>query len=415
MPYGELHYPFANQDFFQRAFPADFISEGQDQTRGWFYTLHVLATALTLGTDQESSAFKNVMCTGLIMAEDGKKMSKRLKNYPEPSAILDKYGADALRLYMMSSPAVKAETLNFVEADVANLRRRVFVIWWNVLAFYKSFGDQQAGFFDLAADHAPSHLLDRWMLSRLQSLVKELRQHLDAYEVMKASRLLAPFVDELSTWYLRLSRERLKASNNHEVSQVFATVLYELAKAFAPVAPFFTELIHHNMVDENSSIHLQSFPEYQLAHHDLQLEQAMLLVRQVVELGHSLRRERQLKARQPLASVKITGAAVLAEHADQAALAALIKQELNVKQVEWLTTEGELGVDYDFTMTEELRQEGEARELIRQIQDLRKAAKLDLKQVVMVELPTWPEQIQTEIEEKTNTKLQQGAMLRLLD
>lgn len=415
MPYGELHYPFANQEFFKQAFPADFISEGQDQTRGWFYTLHVLATALTLGTDQESSAFKNVMCTGLIMAEDGKKMSKRLKNYPEPSAILEQYGADALRLYMMSSPAVKAETLNFVEADVANLRRRVFVIWWNVLAFYKSFGNEQAGFFDLAANHAPNHLLDRWMLSRLQSLVKELRQHLDAYEVMKASRLLAPFVDELSTWYLRLSRERLKASDNHEVSQVFATVLYELAKAFAPVVPFFTELIHHNMVDENSSIHLQSFPEYQSARHDLQLEQAMLLVRQVVELGHSLRRERQLKARQPLASVKITGAAVLAEHADQAALAALIKQELNVKQVEWLTTEGELSVDYDFTMTEELRQEGEARELIRQIQDLRKAAKLDLQQVVTVELPTWPKQFQAEIEEKTNAKLQQGAELRLLD
>lgn len=412
MPYGELHYPFANQDFFQRAFPADFISEGQDQTRGWFYTLHVLATALTLGDAQPHSAFKNVMCTGLIMAEDGKKMSKRLKNYPEPSAILEQYGADALRLYLMSSPAVKAETLNFAEADVANLRRRVFVIWWNVLAFYKSFGNQAAGFFDLEAGVAPSHLLDRWILSRLQSVIKEFRQQLDAYEVMKASRLLAPFIDELSTWYLRLSRERLKAADNQEVSQVFATVLYELAKVFAPVVPFFSELIHHNMVDEHSSIHLQRFPDYQPHLHDQELETAMSQLRKIVELGHALRRERQLKARQPLASLRVHGFGQISQREQ---LSAILEQELNVKQVDWLSAAGELSVDYDFELTEELRQEGEARELIRQIQDLRKAAKLAIEQVVTVELPSWPSAFQKEIEEKTNAKLQQGAELRLLD
>ena len=411
MPYAELHYPFANQEFFKHSFPADFISEGQDQTRGWFYTLHVLATALTLGTDQPSSAFKNVMCTGLIMAEDGKKMSKRLKNYPEPGTILEKYGADALRLYLMSSPAVKAETLNFAEADVANLRRRVFVIWWNVFSFYKSFANQQAGFFDLTAATAPKDLLDRWILSRLQSVIKELRQHLDAYDVMKASRLLAPFVDELSTWYLRLSRERLKASDNREVSQVFATVIYELAKAFAPVVPFFTELIHHNMIDEQSSIHLQKFPVYQSALHDLSLEEAMDKVRKIVELGHSLRRDKQLKARQPLSSVRVSGFGQL-QHQDE--LAGILRMELNVKQVEWLEASGELSVDYDFTITEELRQEGEARALIRQIQDLRKEAKLDLDRVVELELPTWPENFKAEIESKTNTKLKRSDKMRLV-
>ncbi len=405
MPYGELHYPFDNQDAFKRSFPADFISEGQDQTRGWFYTLHVLATALTLGSEKETSSFKNVMCTGLIMAEDGKKMSKRLKNYPEPGTILEKYGADALRLYMMSSPAVKAETLNFVEKDVANLRRRVFVIWWNVLAFYKSFGDEKAGFFDLSAGKLPSNLLDRWMLSRLQSVIKELRQNLDNYDVMKASRLLAPFIDELSTWYLRLSRERLKASDNQEVSQVFATVIYELAKAFAPVVPFFTELIHHNMIDEDSSIHLQAFPEYKVQFFDLKLETAMDLARKIVELGHSLRREKQLKARQPLASLKVSGFADL-EYRDE--LEALLLMELNVKKIEWLEKDGDLKVDYDFNLTAELRTEGEAREIIRQIQDLRKVALLDMNRIVEVELPTWPEFWQAEIESKTNTKLVKG-------
>ncbi len=411
MPYGELHYPFANQDFFKRSFPADFISEGQDQTRGWFYTLHVLATALTLGEEKETSSFKNVMCTGLIMASDGKKMSKRLKNYPEPGAILEAYGADALRLYMMSSPAVKAETLNFAETDVANLRRRVFVIWWNVLAFYKSFADQEAGFFDLESGKLPSNLLDRFMLSRLQGLVKELRQHLDAYDVMKASRLLAPFIDELSTWYLRLSRERLKASDNKEVSQVFATLIYELAKAFAPVVPFFTEVIHHNMVDEHSSIHLESFPEYRGNLQDLELEQAMQTMRQIVELAHAKRKTAGVKARQPLASLTVQG---VARSVYRAELTALLEMELNVKEVLWQEAEGNLEVIFDFALTPALEAEGKARDLIRQIQDLRKEAKLALDELVQMQLPAWPEAWQEEIESKTNTNLVKGEEVMLL-
>lgn len=410
MPYGELHYPFANQEAFQHSFPADFISEGQDQTRGWFYTLHVLATALTLSSEKESSSFKNVMCTGLIMAEDGKKMSKRLKNYPEPGAILDKYGADALRLYLMSSPAVRAETLNFSQSDVSNLRRRVFVIWWNVLAFYKSFASQEVGFFDLNAGKLPSNVLDRWILSRLENLIKEMRQYLDSYDVMKASRLLAPFIDELSTWYLRLSRERIKATDNEEVSQVFATVIYELAKVAAPIVPFFAELVHHNMIDEESSIHLASYPEYQAQFFDKKLEKSMDLIRKIVEAAHFLRKEKQVKARQPLASLRVSG---FGEIADRSALEELLKLELNVKKVEWLEQAGDLAVDYDFVLTAELKAEGEARALIRQIQDLRKEALLDLNQVVEVELASWPEAFQTEIEEKTNTKIKKGVETKL--
>ncbi len=411
MPYGELHYPFANQDAFKRSFPADFISEGQDQTRGWFYTLHVLATALTLGSEKTSGAFKNVMCTGLIMAEDGKKMSKRLKNYPEPGEVLEQYGADALRLYLMSSPAVKAETLNFAEKDVANLRRRVFVIWWNVLAFYKTFAKEQAGFFNLETDIKPNHLLDRWILSRLQSLIKELKEQLDKYEVMKASRLLAPFIDELSTWYLRSSRERIKATNNQEVSQVFATVLYELAKAFAPIVPFFTELVHHNMIDEKSSIHLTTFPHCHSQFLDQELEASMLTLRKIVEAAHALRKLKQIKARQPLASLKVSGFGKMAYRSE---LEDLLKAEVNVKEIIWSKASGELIVDYDFNLTAALKAEGEARELIRQIQDMRKAAKLDLDQVVGLELPSWPAAFKQEIEDKTNTKIKQGTQQKLL-
>ncbi len=411
MPYGELHFPFENQDAFKRSFPADFISEGQDQTRGWFYTLHVLATALTLNSDKKSSAFKNVMCTGLIMAEDGKKMSKRLKNYPEPGEILEAYGADALRLYLMSSPAVKAETLNFAEKDVANLRRRVFVIWWNVLAFYKTFGNQEAGFFDLEAGQKPSNLLDRWILSRLQSVIKELTMQLDKYDVMKASRLLAPFIDELSTWYLRSSRERIKAKDNQEVSQVFASVLYETAKAFAPIVPFFTELIHHNMIDEKSSIHLAEFPQYREQFVDLELENSMSTLRKIVEVAHALRKLKQVKARQPLTSLRVSGFGKMVYREE---LEELLKAEINVKTVEWLKEDGDLEVDYDFNLTQELRAEGEARELIRQIQDMRKEAKLDVNQIVALQLADWPEAFKQEIEDKTNTKIRQGAETKLL-
>lgn len=411
MPYGELHYPFENQDFFNRSFPADFISEGQDQTRGWFYTLHVLATALTLHTDQEMSSFKNVMCTGLIMAEDGKKMSKRLQNYPEPGAILEQYGADALRLYLMSSPAVKAETLNFSEKDVANLRRRVFVIWWNVLAFYKSFANQSAGFFDVSSGERPKHTLDRWILSRLQQVIAELQQQLEGFDVMRASRLLAPFIDELSTWYLRLSRDRLKSGDNREVSQVLATVLRELALAFAPIIPFFTEVVFQNLGNPTASVHLQLFPMVFAAHRDNELEASMSVVQKITELGHAARKQQQVKARQPLASVTVSGAT---QFANQDELEALLKAELNVKSVLWQQTSGELQVNFDFVLTPELQMEGEARELIRQIQDLRKEAHLALEQVVTVELPAWSAAFQSEIESKTNTRLRRGAQVRLL-
>jgi isoleucyl-tRNA synthetase len=226
-------------------------------------------------------------------------------------------------------------------------------------------------FFNLETDIKPNHLLDRWILSRLQSLIKELKEQLDKYEVMKASRLLAPFIDELSTWYLRSSRERIKATNNQEVSQVFATVLYELAKAFAPIVPFFTELVHHNMIDEKSSIHLTTFPHCHSQFLDQELEASMLTLRKIVEAAHALRKLKQIKARQPLASLKVSGFGKMAYRSE---LEDLLKAEVNVKEIIWSKASGELIVDYDFNLTAALKAEGEARELIRQIQDMRKAA-----------------------------------------
>jgi isoleucyl-tRNA synthetase len=242
-------------------------------------------------------------------------------------------------------------------------------------------------------------------------VIQELTLQLDAYEVMKASRLLAPFIDELSTWYLRSSRERIKATDNKEVSQVFATVIYELAKAFAPVVPFFAELVHHNMIDEQSSVHLAKFPELKKELIDKELETSMLTLRKIIEAAHALRKLKQVKARQPLASLQVSGFGSLVH---QVELEALLKAEVNVKEIDWLKADGDLLVDYDFTLTPELEAEGEAREIIRQIQDLRKVAQLDLEKVVDMQLPAWPSAFQAEIETKTNTKLKEGEEAKLL-
>ena len=401
MPYAQLHYPFANQELFDNTFPADFISEGLDQTRGWFYTLHVLATAL-----KQQPAFKNVMCTGLLMAADGKKMSKSLNNYPEPTAVIDRYGADSLRVYLIVSPAVKAETLNFQEKDVADIRRRVFLVWWNVLAFYKTFADQQAGLWPLQAKQAPQHVLDRWILSRLASLRRDLIEHLDHFEVMQAGRLLAPFINELSTWYLRLSRNRLKSQDNQQVSQVFAAVLYTTAQLFAPLTPFFSELIHHSLIDQDSSVHLTDYPRLDTDLFDSQLEEQMAELRQLVEIGHAQRKTDQVPLRQALASVTINQPLTFKDNQE---LLALLKQELNVKEIKWLDDKAkDLAVSYDLKLTPELKAEGEARVIIRRIQNWRRKAGLAVNDVVEVQLKSWPPAWQETIENKTNTHLVSG-------
>ncbi|MBD3250565.1 MAG: isoleucine--tRNA ligase [Candidatus Pacebacteria bacterium] len=423
MPYAQYHYPFEDREQFKHRFPADFIAEGADQTRGWFYTLHVLATALSSGEStlgqselgesvlpqENSSAFKNVVVTGIVLAKDGKKMSKRLKNYPDPVEVIDKYGSDALRLYLMQSPVVKAESLRFDKDKVAQLRRQVFVIWWNMISFYKLFADQSQDITSLLSQ--ADHVMDRWLLSRLNSLTKKVTTSLDNYDLSTASRDLIGFVDQLSTWYLRLSRDRLRADDNQQVSQVFGAALYHLAKLYAPFTPFFSELVHHNLVNENSSIHLTNWPEAQEKVIDQQLEDEMKTVADIVEIGRSLRRDKQVKLRHPLASLEL---GLPDQIKYQAQLEQLLLEELNVKQVNWIKTDT-LSVDYDYQLTPELKAEARARDLIREIQDLRRKAKLKLDDQAEVQVPDWPQDWQEEIQNRTNTTLVQGDELKLVE
>ncbi|MGD9129073.1 MAG: isoleucine--tRNA ligase [Candidatus Woesebacteria bacterium] len=405
MPFASVHYPFENKEFFEKNYPAQFVSEYIAQTRAWFYTMHVMGVGVF-----GQPSFENVLNTGTILAADGSKMSKSKKNYPDPMLLIDQYGVDSLRLYLMSSNVMKSENINFNKKEVADLRRKVFIIWWNVLAFYKTFAKQNMSLDLKGLDYQKLDVMDRWILSKTQSLIKNVTKQMDAYDVVRASRALISFVNDLSTWYLRLSRNRIKAEDNKEVSQVFGYVLYSLAQLYAPLCPFFAELIQHNLLDDKSSIHLTDWPKVQKEFLDEKLEGEMKLVRQVVEQAHATRKENRVKLRQPLAGLTVKAVQKLSMEND---LLPLIEQEVNVKKVKW-QKDAETSVEFDFKLTAALKEEGEARELIRKVQNMRRKAGLKLDALAKVQLSNWPSAWQAEIEKKTNCKLIKGDGNKLL-
>jgi len=402
MPYGQAHYPFKDKEEFEENFPAEFIGEGVDQTRAWFYYLHVIA-----GGVRNSIAFKNVIVNGIVLAEDGKKMSKRLQNYPDPVLLLNKYGADSLRLYLTSSTVLKAENLNFSEKEVSDLRRKVFIIWWNVFSFYQGFADTKVDFKKVP--QKPTHILDQWLLARLAELVEGVTDNMNNYDLVKSSRLLIDFIADLSNWYLRLSRNRLK--DNKQASHVLGHTLYTLAQLFAPFAPFFSETIHQTMVDENSSIHHTDWPQTgqykKLIDKDLinQMDQT----KKITEQAHSVRRNEKIKVRQPLPSLTISSPEL--SHSEK--LSELLMSELNVKKVNWQVSDNDLTVELDLVLTQELKEEGEARELMRNIQKLRKQAGLSVEEIITVTCPEWSVKWQKEIEDHTGSKLVRGKRLAI--
>lgn len=332
MPYAQNHYPFENTKLFENGFPADFIGEGLDQTRGWFYTLTILSTALF-----NKPAFKNVVVNGIVLAEDGAKMSKRLRNYPDPSLVVQKYGADAVRLYMMHSPAVKADDLCFKESGVELVLRQVLIPLWNAYSFFVTY----ARIYQWEPKPVPANpeaVIDRWMLSLLNKLIKQVEEGMDDYDLSRSVEPFVEFVDQLTNWYIRRSRRRFweeKATVDRD--QAFATlyhVLVELVKIAAPYVPFISEAIYRNLCHDGlpDSVHLCDYPEYHPERRDEALEQAMAAVQTTVSLGHSLRKEHKLKVRQPLPAAHIASEdkRVLGFLQDQQHL---IAEELNVKEL----------------------------------------------------------------------------------
>ena len=334
MPYAQQH--FMGEGDFKDYFPADFIAEGLDQTRGWFYTLMVLGTCLF-----DQSPYKNVIVNGLVLAEDGKKMSKRLKNYPDPNLMLDTYGADAIRLYMIYSPVVKAESLKFSENGVKQLMRDLLIPWWNAYSFFVTYANVD-GFNDAEVVYPESaNVLDKWIVSSMETLINDVTAAMDEYDLQRSVRPFVKFVEDLTNWYIRRSRRRFwKSTNDGDKLSAYRTlryVLVQLAKVAAPFTPFIAEEIYRNLkgASDPASVHLCDFPTANVAARDLALEKRMADVQAAVELGRRLRADNDLKVRQPLAVLKLAGG-------DVKGLEELIEDELNVKNVAFIADETEL-------------------------------------------------------------------------
>ena len=342
MPYAQAHYPFTNKEAFLDHFPADFIAEGLDQTRGWFYTLMVLSTALF-----GKPAYQNVIVNGLILAENGQKMSKRLKNYPDPMEVINRNGADAVRLYMIYSPVVRAENLAFSEDGVKHILRDLLIPLWNAYSFFVTYANIDDWSPDGHKGSDSTNPLDQWICSSLQTLVSDVTDAMDAYDLQKAVRPFVHFVEDLTNWYIRRSRRRFwKSQDDTDKGDAYATlylVLVTLSKVAAPFVPFISEAMYRNLrtADMPESVHLCDFPEADAAEKKPDLEAQMQLVFKIVRMGRLLRTEHNLKVRQPLPSLRV----LTSDHTSMEQIRearAVICDELNVKNIAFDHNEGQL-------------------------------------------------------------------------
>ncbi|PWU22958.1 isoleucine--tRNA ligase, partial [Candidatus Cerribacteria bacterium 'Amazon FNV 2010 28 9'] len=316
MPFAQVHYPFEHKEKFDASYPAQFITEYIAQTRAWFYCMHVVSVGIF-----GSQAFENCLTTGTLQAEDGQKMSKSKKNYPDPTKLIDTYGSDCLRLYLMNSPLMRAGNMNFSDQNVHEVQNKVINVLWNIYGFYALYVQSQQKETTSTANYQLKtlHVLDRWLLSKTARLVQNVTTAMDAYDLVTATRLLMEFTTSFSTWYLRLSRERLKSGEHEESGAIFARCLVTLCKLFAPFIPFITETIYQNVIPSpparggdtegvgGGSIHWTTWPQFDdmSMFVDEQLEEEMATIALVVEHAHAQRKLKQLKVRQPLASVTV--------------------------------------------------------------------------------------------------------------
>src|SRR5210317_1895610 len=351
MPYGQQHYPFENKEEFLDGFPADFIAEGLDQTRGWFYTLTILSVALF-----DSVAFKNCITSGMILAEDGRKMSKSLKNYPDPEELLNSYGGDSLRAYLINSPVVRGEPLKFSEEGVQLVTRNVILPLWNSYSFFSTYANaDEITNEDLmkALPVEERSLMDRWIISSLQSLIKTVNEKMENYYLYEVIPPLMNFVDELTNWYVRSNRKRFwkeKGIDDIDKINAFKTlheVLLDFNKAMAPVLPFICEKIYQGLIDEEkTSIHYCDYPESNPKLIDKDLEESVELAKKIIKSVRNLRVKLKLPNKQPLNSITVISD--IENISSQIKIIEdLIMNEVNVKEIN-IDKNIEDWIDYDF-------------------------------------------------------------------
>ncbi len=408
-PYAERHFPFEKDLKLSDFFPPDFVVEYTGQIRAWFYVLHVISTAL-----YESNAFKNVLVTGVILGTDGRKMSKNYGNYPDPKLMLQTYGGDALRLYLMGSPVMKGEDIRISEEDYRSQVRSFLLLFWNVYNFFVTYANLDGWSPRKLNAKAGKNILDKWIVNLLAKLNDDVTNALEKYDTISAIEFLQGFLNNLSRWYIRRSRTRigLGASDFNDKNAFYETtykVIVEFCKLIAPLAPFISDEIYKNLT-KAESVHLSDWPEAnRLELPDKLILERMSMIREVVELGHMIRKKEKLPVRQPLLAMFYSFSLKNSDF-DSLEYITLLKDELNVKDVYWNKTPhqpvqrgrwvsesirksdglGDIDVSLQIDITPELEEEAKTRELIRKIQQKRKEMGISLDQKVGVKSPWLP-------------------------
>ncbi len=385
MPFSEIHYPFEHGEDFERRYPADFVAEYIAQTRAWFYVSHVVGTALF-----GRAPFRSVVTTGTVLAEDGSKMSKSKGNYPDPWTVMERYGVDAIRFYLLGSPVMSADDLSFSEKGVQDVQRKVSMLLYNVHSFFRTYERGQVSGEQPESDDP----LDRWLLARLAQLRGGATDSFDRYDTPRYCREVTGFVDDLSTWYLRRSRDRMKAGGEGAAAalKTLGYALVEAARVLAPVMPFLADYLYRDLTGKDS-VHLAGWNESPAAP-DVSVLEQMAAVRELASAGLAVRKEQNLPVRQPLARLSYRLSKNVGPLPPE--FERLVLAELNVKKVDPSYAPAPASgsstvvpgaryverIDVDAELSDELKAEGYAREVERLVQDMRKKAGLKVGEFV---------------------------------
>jgi isoleucyl-tRNA synthetase len=409
MPFAQYHYPFENTDKFEDNFPGDFVVEYVPQVRAWFYYMHAVAVGL-FGKE----AFKNVIVHGTIAGNDGRKMSKSYGNYTDPTELMDKYSADALRFLFLSSPLLNGEDFALKDKDVADVSRKLSMIW-NMYDFFTLYAEVDKWEWDGSLDDPTpglTNLLDRWIISRLHQLEKTIDRHMQDYDTPNALKPAMSFIDDASNWYVRRSRKRFwKSEDDEDKSDAYKTLHYVLTRlsiVMAPFTPFLCEELYTKLTG-GESVHLLDWPE--VGHINELVIDSMDVIKKAVNEGLSIRSQNQIKVRQPLQSVKISGADI-SEDIDF--YRSIIAEELNVKEVKW-SSKGTWSVELDTDITPVLKREGLSREIIRHIQNARKEADLNVDDRIMLYISSDDKEISHSVTEHADSIMHETLAVKLSD